>query len=331
MSVLKGEIFADQENKFRKMKFGYQQPSHTFEGTGLIFEKLTEIAKKCEEEGYDSFWIMDHLIQIGLVGKNEEPIMESYTTLSALAALTQKIKLGALATCNFFRNPALLAKMGATIDQISNGRFWLGLGAGWFEDEAKRYGYKFENNRTRLAMLEESLQIIQKAWTEDRPNFHGKYYNIENFVLNPKPIQKPRPKILVGGGGEKITLKLVAKYADACNLFSSGEELRRKLDALKKHCKDVGRDYSSILKTKLATVIFANNRAEAIQKIEQLKPSWIDLEAYVSAFLLGSPQEISDQASTLVDAGIEYLIVNFRGKYDPRNLETFSKDVMSRF
>ena len=221
--------------------------------------------------------------------------------------------------------------MGATIDQISNGRFWLGLGAGWFEDEAKRYGYGFENNRTRLAMLEESLQIIQKAWTEDRPNLHGKYYSIENFVLNPKPIQKPRPKILVGGGGEKITLKLVAEYADACNLFSSGDELRTKLDALKKHCKDIGRDYSSILKTKLATVMFANNRKDAIQKIEKLKPSWIDLEAYVSAFLLGSPPEISDQVSTLVDAGIEYLIVNFRGKYDPRNQETFSKDVMSRF
>jgi alkanesulfonate monooxygenase SsuD/methylene tetrahydromethanopterin reductase-like flavin-dependent oxidoreductase (luciferase family) len=138
LSVLKGQILVDQENKFRKMKFGYQQPSHTFkEVIGItIFDHLSRIAKKCEDQGYDSFWIMDHLIQIGLVGKHEEPIMESYTTLSALAPLTQKIKLGALTTCNFFRNPSLLAKMGATIDQISKGRFWLGLGAGWFQDEA---------------------------------------------------------------------------------------------------------------------------------------------------------------------------------------------------
>ncbi len=313
------------------MKFGYQQPSHTFEGKKTIFEELTDVVQRCEEQGYDSFWIMDHLIQIGLVGKYEEPIMESYTTLSALASLTQKIKLGALATCNFFRNPALLAKMGATVDQISKGRFWLGLGAGWFEDEAKRYGYKFEDNKTRLAMLEESLQIIQKAWTEDNPSFHGKYYSIENFILNPKPVQKPRPKILVGGEGEKITLKLVARYADACNIFSGGQELRYKLDLLKKYCKDLGRDYSTILKTRLATVMFAATKEDAVKEIEQFRRPWMDRESFINLYLLGNPTEISNQVSALLDLGIEYLIINFRGKYNRDNQKIFSKSVMSRF
>jgi F420-dependent oxidoreductase-like protein len=315
------------------MKFGYQQPSHTFgEMHGkTIFEQLSHVAKKSEDHGYDSFWIMDHLTQIEFVGKAEEPIMESYTTLSALAALTDRIKLGALTTSNLFRNPALLAKMGATIDQISRGRFWLGLGAGWFQEEAKRYGYNFGNNRRRLEMLEESLQIIEKAWTEEYPSFHGKYYSIEKLILNPKPIQKPRPKILVGGGGEKVTLKLVAKYADACNLFPSGRELQEKLNALRKHCNDVGRDFSTILKTKLASVMFGRNMEDAMRKIEQLKPASMDLESYVSSFLFGNAQEISGQISSLADAGIDYLIVNFRGKYDPNNVEFFARDIMSRF
>jgi F420-dependent oxidoreductase-like protein len=314
-----------------EMKFGYQQPSHTFEGKRTIFETLVDIVKRCEDQGYDSFWIMDHLLQIDLAGSLEEPIMESYTTLSALAAVTHKIKLGALCTCNFFRNPALLAKMGATIDQISNGRFWLGLGAGWFEDEAKRYGYKFENNKLRLQMLEESLQIINKAWTEENPSFQGRYYSIENFVLTPKPIQKPRPKILVGGGGERVTLKLVAKYADACNLFSGGEELQRKLDVLKNYCSEFGRDYSELFKTKLATVMFVKSKEEGTKKIEEFGRAWMSMESYLDTFLLGNPSEISNRVSKLAEIGIDYLTINFRGKYDPNDQQTFAREVMTRF
>jgi F420-dependent oxidoreductase-like protein len=317
--------------RIRKTKFGYQQPSHTFSGSKTIFQTLKEIAGECEEQGYDSFWIMDHLLQIGFVGSSTEPIMESYTTLSALAAVTNEIHLGALCTCNFFRNPALLAKMGATLDQISEGRFWLGLGAGWFQEEAKAYGYDFQNNRTRLAMLEEAIRIVDMAWTIENPTFRGKYYTIENFVLSPKPVQKPRPPILIGGDGEKITLKLVAKYADACNLFAGGEELRHKLDVLKGHCEGLGRDYSKILKTRLASVMFAESKDEAMRQIEPFKPSWLDMKSYSNGFLLGSPSEITEQVSDLKVMGIDYLIVNFRGKYDPNAKLTFSKDVMSRF
>src|SRR5487761_1830092 len=313
-----------------KLKFGYQQPSHTFE-SGTIFESLKHVASECEEQEYDSFWIMDHLLQIEYVGRQEEPIMEAYTTLAALAATTYKIKFGALATCNALRSPSLLAKMGATIDQISNGRFWLGIGAGWFKEEAVQYGFKFESDRERLRMLEESLQIIQKAWTEKSPTFHGKYYHIENFTLNPKPVQKPRPPILVGGGGEKVTLRLVAKYADACNLFPKGEELRRKLSVLKEHCKKENRDYSSILKTKLASVMFGRDVEDAMKKLDRYRPPSLDLQRYNSSFLFGSPREILEQVEELREIGIDYLIVNFRGKYDPSDKKTFSTDVMSQF
>ena len=274
---------------------------------------------------------MDHLLQIGFVGSSTEPIMESYTTLSALAAVTTNIRLGALCTCNFFRNPALLAKIGATLDQISEGRFWLGLGAGWFQEEARSYGYVFQNNRTRLAMLEEAVQIVDMAWTKENPTFRGKFYTIENFILLPKPVQKPRPPILIGGEGERITLKLVAKYADACNLFAGEEDLRHKLDVLKEHCRSLGRDYSKILKTKLASVMFAESKDEAMKKIEPFKPSWLDMKSYSNGFLLGSPSEITDQVNDLKEMGIDYLIVNFRGKYDPKDKLTFSRDIMSHF
>lgn len=274
---------------------------------------------------------MDHLVQIELAGRMKDPIMEAYTTLASLAPLTSKIKLGVLATCNFFRNPSLLAKMGATIDQISNGRFWLGIGAGWFEEEAESYGFDFQSDKVRLGMLEESLQIITMAWTEKNPSFHGRYYSIKNLILNPKPIQKPRPPILVGGGGEKITLRLVAKYADACNLFPKGEELERKLKVLKKHCEQEGRDYTRILKTKLASVCIAKNMEDGLKRLDRLRPPRIDLKTYSSSFLYGNAKQIADQVEELRNMGIDYLIVNFRGKYDPKDKEAFSKLVMSRF
>ncbi len=313
------------------MKFGYQQPSHTFGPKQNIFKILQSFATKAHDLEFDSFWIMDHLTQIDLVGNIGEPIMEPYTALAGLAASTSGIKLGVLCTCNYFRNPALLAKIGATIDQISGGRFWLGIGAGWYRREAQQYGYSFENDKTRLGMLEESLQIIKKVWTEKRPSFHGKFYTIDDLVLSPKPLQKPHPPILVGGEGERITLKLVAKYADACNLFSSGEELERKLDALKEHCRMARRDYSKILKTKLATVMFGRNKEDSLIKMKKLKPPYFDPDSFNNSFLYGTPSDMAKQIESLKNLGIGYLMINFRGKQDPSNMKKFAKAVMSSF
>jgi F420-dependent oxidoreductase-like protein len=313
------------------LKFGYQQPGHLFEGTENSFAKVSQIALECEEQGYDSFWLMDHLVQISRVGKINDPILEPFTALSGIAALTSKIKVGTLCTCNVFRNPALVAKMGATVDQISNGRLFFGIGAGWFESEARMYGYNFPNHAERLAMLEESLKIIRRAWRNRKFSFHGKYYVMDDLVCEPKPLQKPRPRILVGGDGKKITLKLVAKYADACNLTPRGDELQEELDALKEHCKKIGRPYGSVLKTKLATVSFGEDVDKALKRSLAYKPRGMPVDEYWSSVIPGRPIDMIKEIEQFREQGIDYLIINFRGRYNPKDKLEFAKKVASVF
>lgn len=295
------------------------------------FVKLAEIARDCEEQGYDSFWLMDHLIQIPRVGRLTDPILEPYTALSGIASITNKIRLGTLCTCNLFRSPPLLAKMGATLDHVSNGRFWLGIGAGWFREEASMYGYEFPNALTRLQMLEESLRIIIRAWRYKRFSFHGKFYDLEDLVSEPKPVQNPRPPILVGGDGKKITLRLVAKYADACNLTPSGDELQEELDALKEHCKNVGRRYASVLKTKLVTVSFGEDVDSGRKRSLAYKPRGMPQNEYWSSILAGRPKDMINEIEKFHQQGIEYFIINFRGRYNPKDKHMFAEKVMSVF
>ena len=313
------------------MKFGFQQPSHTFSNSRNVFQQLKQVAVEAEDQGYDSFWIMDHLVQIAHAGKISEPILEPYAALAGLAACTSKIKLGPLCTCNTLRNPGLLAKMGATLDHASNGRFWLGIGAGWFEEEARMYGFNFPDDATRLEMLEETLQIVRNAWTKKKTTFRGKYYKVTNLILEPKPVQKPRPPILVGGEGKKITLRLAAKYGDACNFFSKGTRLAELLDALKEHCRQVKRPYSSILKTKLATVGFGRDKDDALKRILPYKPKDMSINSFVGSSILGEPGRIIREIEELKEIGIQYLIINFRGRYNPQDKRDFAKEIMSTF
>ena len=313
------------------MKFGYQQPSHSFEKRGNIFQHVREIARGCEEEGYHSFWLMDHLIQIPLAGRFSQPILEPYTALGGIAAITDKIKIGTLCTCNFFRNPALVAKMGDTLDQVSDGRFWLGIGAGWFEREARMYGYQFQNVMTRFAMLEESLKIIRGAWTKRKFSFHGKYYDVRDLVCEPKPRQRPCPPIIVGGDGKKVTLRLVARYADGCNLTPRGKELEEELDALKKQCRNAGRPYTSVLKTKLSTVSFGADVDSGLEKSLAHKPRGMSTDNYWSSILAGRPRDMIEEIERFRALGIDNLIINFRGKYNAHQKHRFANEVISVF
>ena len=270
------------------MKFGLQHPNFSYDysdqNTSRIIDTLSALVAKAENKGFDSFWVMDHFHQISVVGKPEEPMLESWTTISVLAGITTRIKLGTLVTGVIYRYPSILAKIAATLDVLSKGRLFLGIGASWNEEESLAYGIgestnnsgnnnetspiSFPSNKERLLRLEEALQIIRKMWTEEpSASFKGKYYQIHNAYCNPKPIQKPTPPILVGGSGEKRTLKIVAKYADACNLFGSAETVRKKLDILKTHCRNVNRDYDSILKTKLGVVVIDNDGLMAKKKV----------------------------------------------------------------
>jgi F420-dependent oxidoreductase-like protein len=236
-------------------RLGLQIPNFTFPGVrdADLFETVAGIATTAESNGFDSVWVMDHLYQIEMVGPKEDPMLEAYTLLAALAARTKTASLGTMVTGVTYRNPALLAKIVTTLDVISAGRAILGIGAAWNDDEHAGYGYGFPPAGERLDRLEEALQITRAMFTEQTPSFQGRHYRIDSVLNNPKPIRGRIP-ILIGGGGEKRTLRLVAQYGDACNLFGDPDAVRHKLDVLERHCADVGRDPAEITKTILLTV-----------------------------------------------------------------------------
>ena len=273
---------------------------------------------------------MDHFHQIQFVGRPEEPMLEGWTVISMLAGLTTKIKLGTLVTGIIYRYPSVLAKIAATLDVLSKGRLFMGIGAAWNEQESLAYGISFPSNQERLLRLEEAIQVIRKMWTEEPyASFEGKYYQIKNAYCNPKPIQKPSPPILVGGSGERKTLKIVAKYADACNLFGSPDTLKKKLDILKEHCKSVGRDYDSILKTKLATIIVDENKEMADNRVQETFRGMP--EEQIKEFVIyGTPEDIQSQIRALEQVGIQYLIVNFEFSRELEALDTFANTVITK-
>jgi F420-dependent oxidoreductase-like protein len=236
-------------------RLGLQIPNFTFSGVADadMFETIAGIATTAEAHGFDSVWVMDHLYQIGMVGPKEDPMLEAYTLLGAIAARTERVSLGTMVTGVTYRNPALLAKIVTTLDVISKGRAILGIGAAWNDDEHAGYGYDFPPAKERLDRLEEALQIARAMFTETAPSFTGQHYRIDQVLNNPKPIRGRIP-ILIGGSGEKRTLRLVAQYGDACNLFGDPDTVRHKLEVLDRHCADVGRDPSEITKTVLQTV-----------------------------------------------------------------------------
>ena len=219
-------------------------------------------------------------------------MLEGWTTISILAGITSKIKLGTLVTGIIYRHPSVLAKMGATLDVLSRGRLFMGIGAAWNQEESLAYGIPFPMNKERLLRLEEAIQIVRKMWTEEEhaATFNGKYYQINNAYCNPKPIQKPSPPIMIGGGGERYTLKMVAKNADACNLFGSAEPVKRKLSILREHCKSVGRDYDSILKTNLGFIVIDNDKEKVEKRVQQI--SKVMPEELVREFMIqGTPED----------------------------------------
>jgi F420-dependent oxidoreductase-like protein len=273
---------------------------------------------------------MDHFHQIPSVGKKEDPMLEGWTTISVLAGITSKIKLGTLVTGITYRHPSVLAKMGASLDVLSKGRLFMGVGAAWNQEESLAYGIPFFPNKERLLRLEEAIQIIRKMWTEEpAATFNGKYYQINNAYCNPKPIQKPSPPIMVGGSGERQTLKIVAKYADACNLFGSAETIKRKLSVLKEHCKSVGRDYDSILKTKLGLIVVDNDNERVEKRVQQI--SKIMPKEQVGEFLMyGTPEEVLKQIGLLEEVGIQYLIVDLEPYRELEALEILGNSIIKK-
>ena len=246
--------------------FGFHMPNYTFEGVSDsgIFERVVELATSAEAAGFDLVTVMDHFYQIGTIGPEDEPMLEAYTTLGALAQRTDRVLLGTMVTGVTYRNPALLAKTVTTLDAVSKGRAVLGIGAAWNESEHRGLGFDFPPIGEREDRLEEALAICKAMFTQERPSFLGAHYRIERALNRPRPIQPGGPKILVGGGGEKRTLKLAARYADITNWFGTFDEAAGKLAVLDRHCEAVGRDPSAILRTVASPVIpVANERDKA--------------------------------------------------------------------
>jgi F420-dependent oxidoreductase-like protein len=308
------------------MKFGIHNPSWVYGADPAeAFEGVKAKAQWAETNGFLWFSVMDHLIQIGGVGAPTEPFMEGWTVLSALAAVTGRIRLATLATSVAFRNPAHLAKIAAGVDLISRGRLTLGIGAGWNEAEYRQYGWEFPPRAaTRIRQMEEAVRLILAMWSEQRTTFHGRYFHVEDAILEPKPVQQPRPPVMIAGGGEQLTLRTVARLGDACNVGGGPAMVKHKLEVLRRHCDAVQRDYGAIEKTCLLSVLLARDEAAVSAKRERLSARG-PLRG-----LVGTVSQAIDLIGQYQDAGVQ-LFINSDYRNDMETHELMASDVMPRF
>lgn len=250
------------------VKFGLQIPWFSWPGSpdnhGTV---LRDIARTAEDAGFSSLWVMDHFFQLPGIGEPTLEMHEGYVTLGYLAAATEKIMLGTLVTGVTYRHPAILVKKVTSLDVLSGGRAWLGIGAAWFEREHLGLGVTFPSTKERFERLEEALQITNQMWSDEEGPYKGKHYTLEETICSPKPIQEPHPPIMIGGSGERKTLRLVAQYANACNIFGDAEVWSHKMDVLRKHCDTLGRNYDDIEKTRLSTAWSADAAAEEVPSL----------------------------------------------------------------
>lgn len=280
--------------------FGLHLPSYTHPDAppAQLFDRVVEQARAADESGFRLVTVMDHLYQIGGVGAVDEPMLEGWSVLAALARETSRVQLGTLVTGVTYRNPALLAKMVTTLDTISGGRAVLGLGAAWNDVEHAGYGYEFPPIGERMDRLEEALTIIRAMFDEERPSFRGTYYRIEEALNVPRPIQPGGPRIIVGGGGEKRTLKIAARFADMTHWFPLGfDVMQRKSEILAGYCEEIGRDPATIERTMTAPVLVGGTEAEVESLLEHVPP---ERRPYVKA---GTPEQVADDLQPYLDAG----------------------------
>jgi F420-dependent oxidoreductase-like protein len=285
------------------MKIGLQIPNFTWPGgPAKIAGTLASIARSAEDAGFYSVWLMDHFFQISMIGPPHLDMLEGYNGLGYLAAVTNKVKLGTMVTGVIYRYPGILIKTVTTLDVLSGGRAYLGIGAAWNEAEARGLGTPFPPLGVRFEQLEESLQIAKQMWSPNNGPYHGKHNQLQETLCVPQPLSRPHPPILIAGGGEKKTLRLVAQYGDACNVYGPVETVRAKLAILQEHCRALGRDYASIEKTTLGTV--------------EVQPGKM------------SASEVIAQCKALADIGVQQAIFNMPNVHEIKPLEIFGKEII---
>jgi F420-dependent oxidoreductase-like protein len=280
-----------------------------------LFERLAEIAQTAEESGFSSITVMDHLHQIRNVGPRTNHMLEGNTILGGLAARTSRVSLGLLVGGVTYRNPALLAKITTTIDVISGGRAVLGLGAAWNEEEHDAYGIPFPPLKERFERLEDALRIARAMFTQLESSVSGRHHSTQGAINSPQPLRGDIP-IVIGGSGERKTLKLVARYADGCNVFGDVERSRHLMEVLDRHCEDVGRDPSEITRTRMGVAFVAPTHEEAMRKFEAVKRAGMPEERVRHVAMAGDPDGIAEQTQAFLDAGIEGLTLSIPDVHD---------------
>jgi len=294
------------------------------------YEAMTRVGQAAEQAGYDSIWVYDHFHTVPT--PEIETTFEAWTITAGLARDTKTIKIGQMVTCNGYRNPALLAKIASTVDVMSHGRAICGLGAGWYEHEWRAYGYGFPETRDRMRAFREAVQIVLRMWTDEQATFHGEYYTIDGAINEPKGVQKPHIPLWLGGGGEQVTLKLVAQWGDACNVGAGNPDVvRQKLAVLREHCAAVGRDYDSIIHSTNLNTFLVEDGADPETATAQARGQ-TGFEEYSKGTFVGTAAQVSERIRQLIDAGADYINTYFpRVAYDQTMLERFAAEVMPDF
>ena len=312
------------------LKFGLSLPQGwTMELANLkdpveAYETMTQVAQIADEVGFESLWLVDHFHTFPR--SSQEMTFECWTTTATLARDTKRIRIGQLVTCNGYRNPALLAKMASTVDVLSHGRLNIGIGAGGLEHEYRAYGYEYPETPDRLRQLREAVQVILAMWTQEEAVFEGSSYQVRDAINQPKGVQKPHIPLLIGGGGEHVTLKLVAQYGDACNVSGSLETIQHKFDVLKKHCEAVGRDYERIRRTVTLSCMLGETDEQAEEKVPAVLRGHA---AFMASALIGSPATLHKRLIALEEAGVQEIILRFSDVLNLEMLRFFAKEVIA--
>lgn len=292
------------------------------------YEAMTQVALAADALPiYDSIWVYDHFHTFPRV--EQETVFEAWTITAALARDTKRVNVGQMVTCIGYRNPALLAKMASTVDVLSHGRLYCGIGAGWYEHEWLAYGYGFPETPDRMRAFREATQIICKMWTEETPTFEGEYFHIRGAINEPRGVRQPHPSLWIGGGGEQVTLKLVAQYANACNVGGNPDSLRHKFEVLRGHCEDVGRDYEAIIRSSNNNIVFIKSSDNIAQETEKIRATfgWT-VEELQNAAVVGTPEQVTERLQAAAAAGVNYFITYFpRIAYDHEPLHIFAEEV----
>lgn len=289
------------------------------------YEAMTHVAHEAEALGFHSVWLYDHFHTFPT--PTQDVTFECWTSTAALARDTKRVRIGQMVTCNSYRNPALLAKMASTVDVLSHGRLVFGIGAGWYEHEYRAYGYSYPGTGERLQRLREAIQVILLMWTRDEATFEGAYYQVKGAINQPKGVQKPHIPLLIGGEGEKVTLRLVAQYGDACNFGGDIPTIKHKLAVLKRHCEELGRDYDSIRRTTLIDDCAIAGTEEAA--LAKLTPAQLNnLEELRQTQLIGTPAMIRQRLAEFEEAGIQEIIIRFVDATQLESIRLFARECM---